>query len=115
MAQDTRTTSEWNVVVEVVDVLLATALAATRRGARRFTPRRRAAAARAELDVAAATGVASAADQLHPVADDLGRVFFDAVLVGVLARLQPPFDVDGTSLLQVLAGDLGLASEQHDA
>src|SRR5579864_7901520 len=84
------TRSERNVVVEVVDVLLrrAGALAACGSArAGRFAPRRRAGATRVEFDVAAAA-FAGAADQLHPVADDFRRILLDAVLVGVLARLQ---------------------------
>ena len=72
-------------------------------------------AAARELGVAAAATLARAADQLHAVGDDLGRVLLDAVLVGVLARLQAALDVDRAALLQVLAGDLRLASEEHDA
>src|SRR4029450_4026043 len=71
-----------------------------------------------ELGVAAATptraGIAGTSDQLHPVGDDLGRVFFDAILVRVLAGLQPAFDVDRASLLQVFTGDFRLPAEQHD-
>ncbi len=65
--------------------------------------------------VVAASAFARAADQLHPVGHDLGRVLLDAVLVGVLARLQPALDVDRAALLQVLARDLRLAAEQDDA
>ena len=45
--------------------------------------------ARVEFDLAAA-GLARAADQLHPVADDLGRVLLDPVLVGVLRVWRRP-------------------------
>src|SRR6185312_682659 len=86
------TRSERNVVVEVVDVLLrrAGALAAcgSARAGRFAAHRRAAATTRVEFDVAAAA-FAAAADQLHPIADDFRRILFDAVLVGVLARLQP--------------------------
>jgi len=71
-------------------------------------------AAAGEFGVTAAAAVA-AAQQLHAVGDDFRRVLLDAVLVGVLARLQPPLDVDGPALLQVLAGDFRLPPEQHDA
>ena len=47
--------------------------------------------------------------------DDLGGVLLDAVLVGPLARLQAPFDVDRAALLQVLAGDLGELVVEDDA
>ena len=91
---------------------LAPALAPSRRA----PPSRAApAAGTRELGVPAAAGIARAADQLHAIGDDLGRILFHAVLVGVLARLQAAFDVDRAALLQVFARDLGLASEQHDA
>mgnify|MGYP003693908947 CR=1 FL=1 len=61
-----------------------------------------------------AAGIATA-KQLHPVGDDFGRIFFDAVLVRVLACLQAALDIDGAALLQIFAGDLSLAPEQHDA
>src|SRR5512143_301758 len=97
---------ERNVVVEIVGRCLlraaalrsaarSTAAAGTRSGSRTRT--------RAEFDVAAP---ARAAEQLHPIGDDLRRVLFDAFLVRVLARLQPALDVDRTALLKVLARDL---------
>ena len=52
---------------------------------------------------------------MHTIGHDLGGVFFDAVLVRVLAGLQTAFDVDRPAFLQVFAGDLRLASEKHDA
>ena len=57
----------------------------------------------------------AAAKQLHAIRDDLRRVFLDAVLVRVLARLQPALDVDGAPFLQEFAGDFRLAPEEHDA
>src|SRR5688500_3490277 len=54
-------------------------------------------------------------EHLHPVADDLGRVTLDAVLVLVLARADPALDVDLRPFLQVFAGDLGQPPEERDA
>src|SRR5574340_366638 len=100
---------ERDVVVEILGVLLRGSALARPRGCwlapvGRGLPR-------AELDLAAGT-IARTADQLHAIADDFRRVFLDAVLVGVLARLQSPLDINRASLLQVFAGDLGGAAEE---
>src|SRR5437773_8619666 len=82
---------ERNIVVEILGVLFcATAAFANPGGAgRRLAPARaRVARCAGKLDVATARSAALAtAEQLHAIGDDFGRVFFDAVLVGVLACL----------------------------
>src|SRR5690606_9084302 len=117
--------SEWDVVVaEAVVELL-------RRRCRRGrclapAPRRRG-LARPALVVAAATAaalvvtatatlaaLASAAEHLHLVGDDVGAVALDAVLAGVLVGAQRAFDIDLAALLQVFAGDLRQAAEELD-
>jgi hypothetical protein len=76
----------------------------------------RGAPGRAHLGIAhAATAAIAAAEQLHLGGHDVHRVALDAVLVGVLAVLQPALDVDRAALLQVLAGDLGQAVVEGDA
>ena len=47
----------------------------------------------------AATAAIAAAQHLHLLGDDVDRVALDAVLVGVLAVLQAPLDVDRLALL----------------
>jgi hypothetical protein len=69
----------------------------------------------AHVVAAHATAAFAAAQQLHLGGHDVGGVLFHAVLVGVLARLQAPFDVDRAALLQVFAGDLGHAVEEDHA
>src|SRR5580693_5852610 len=55
------------------------------------------------------------ADHLEVVADDLGAVLLLAGLAIVPgARLDPAFDIDLLALGEVLAGDLGLPSPDHD-
>jgi hypothetical protein len=63
----------------------------------------------------AATHSFAAAEHLHVVGDDLGRVAILPVLVLPLARAQPAFDVDRPALLEVLAGNLRQAPEERDA
>src|SRR5690606_20536329 len=67
------------------------------------------------LATTAAATLAHAAKHLHLVGDDVGRVAFDALLVGVLVGAQRAFDVDLAALLQVLTGDLGQAAEEFHA
>src|SRR5207302_9097649 len=95
----------------------ATAAFAAPGGAgRRLPPARpRAACRTGKLNVSAARSAAFAtAEQLHAIGDDFGRVFFDAVLVGVLACLQSTLNIDRAAFFQIFSGDLGLAAEQHD-
>src|SRR6266849_8811346 len=56
-----------------------------------------------------------AAEHLHAVGDDFGGGALLAFLVLPLAGAQGPFDVDLRALLQVFAGDLGEAAEEHHA
>jgi hypothetical protein len=51
-------------------------------------PERRGREPRRRIGIAAAAGALTAAEELHAVADDFGGILLDAVLVGVLARLQ---------------------------
>src|SRR5512147_2249458 len=105
--------SERNVVVEVVGPGLGAAT--LRRATARFRRSARRRRARTEIGVARATPAAiPAAEELHAVGDDFRRVLLDAFLVRVLASLQTALNIDGASFLQVFAGDLGQASEQHD-
>src|SRR5574337_1044915 len=62
----------------------------------------------------AGCGLRAAAEHRHVGGDDLGGVALDVVLVGPLARLQPPFDVDRAAFLQVLARDLGQPVVEDD-
>src|SRR5450830_1633605 len=77
--------------------------------------------------VAAATAVAVAvvhagvaawagtsAQHLHVFSDDVGRVFLDAIFVGVFTRLQAAFDVDRRAFFQVLADDFRQAAEERN-
>src|SRR5204862_2117862 len=66
------------------------------------------------VTAAAAFAAFAATEHLHLFGDDLGGVVFLAFLVGPLARLQAPFDIDRASLFQVLAGDLGEPVEERD-
>ena len=105
--------SERNVVVEIVDILLGSGgrLGAACGAAPAIPPAATAARGAREFGITAATTAAIAtAEQLHAVSDNLRRILLDALLVGVLARLQPPFDIDRTSFFQIFAGDFGLAS-----
>src|SRR5512134_704216 len=102
--------SERNVVVHVVEAGRRLLRRGRRRARRRGRAGRRGAATRL-----AVTHALAAAEQLHLVGDDLGGVLLDAVLVGPLARLQPAFDVDRATLLQVLAGNLGQAVVEDHA
>src|SRR6266850_2903499 len=56
-----------------------------------------------------------APEHLHAVGDDFGGGALLAFLVLPLARAQRSFDVDLRAFLQVFAGDLGQAAEEHDA
>src|SRR5450830_989818 len=94
------------------------AIASTAAGALRVTAATAAALLRIAAIVLAARGAAlalAAAEHLHLVGADFGGVFFDAVLVGPLARAQAAFDVDLRALAQVLAGDFGQAAVEDDA
>src|SRR5574337_815943 len=62
----------------------------------------------------AGCGIRAAAEHRQVGGDDLGGVALDVVLVGPLARLQPPFDVDRAAFLQVLARDLGQPVVEDD-
>src|SRR5215831_5946397 len=100
--------SERNIVVHVVELagglLRRLALA---RGDRRLVV---ASAARSRV-----AHPGAAAEHLHALGDDLGRVTLLAFLVLPLARAQRAFDVDLRALLQVLARDLGEPVEEHHA
>src|SRR5215467_4423705 len=100
--------SERNIVVHVVELArgLLGGLAFTR-GDRRLVV---VAAARARV-----AHPRAAAEHLHALGDDLGRVALLAFLVLPLARAQRALDVDLRALLQVLARDLGEAVEEHHA
>src|SRR5471032_2676595 len=67
------------------------------------------------VHAAAFTHALTAAQHLHLLGDDVGRVLFDAVLVGVFAGLQTAFDVDRRAFFQVLADDFSQAAEEGDA
>src|SRR5690348_15122806 len=67
------------------------------------------------LASATAAATAGTAKHLHLVGDDVGRVAFDAVLVGVFVGAQRTFDVDLPALLEIFAGDFAELAEQHDA
>src|SRR5690606_14165778 len=70
-------------------------------------------ALRARAFVAAAT-VATAAEHLHLVGDDVGVVALLAVVADVLAVADPALDVDLRAFAQVFGRDLGeLAEEGH--
>src|SRR6267143_1858091 len=56
-----------------------------------------------------------ASEHLHALGDDFGGGALLAFLVLPLARAQGPFDVDLRAFLQVFAGDLGEAAEEHHA
>src|SRR5690606_5095538 len=74
---------------------------------------RGAALLRAILALAAlAAALASTAEHLHLVGDDVGEVLLDPVLAGELVVADRAFDVDLAALAQVLAGDLAQLPEQ---
>src|SRR5690606_36853731 len=103
--------SERNIVVREV------ASEVVRLGRRRFLARRVLAGSRARGTFAAsatATALAGAAatEHLHLIGDDVGEVFFHAVLAGVLVVADRAFDLDLATLAQVLAGDLAELAEQ---
>src|SRR5690606_38934160 len=75
---------------------------------RRLLLRRPLLALRATL----ATAVTASAQHLHFAGDDVRRVAFDALLVGVLVGAQRALDVDLGTLAQVFASDLGQAAEE---
>src|SRR5467141_1700293 len=56
-----------------------------------------------------------ASEHLHAVGDDFGGGALLALLILPLARAQGSFDVDLRAFLQVFAGDLGEAAEEHHA
>src|SRR5262249_59401594 len=97
---------ERNIVVHVVELArgLLRRLALARGDRRLFVV----AAARARVAHSRA-----AAEHLHALGDDLGRVALLAFLVLPLARAQRPLDIDLRAFLQVLAGDLREAVEEH--
>src|SRR5690606_33974135 len=107
--------SERNVVVfetVVADRFRSLALGGGLRAAR-------SAAFRSLAIVVAATATAAAtfattAEHLHFTADDVGAVALHAFLVGVLVRPDRAFDINLTTLLQILARDFGKTSEQLD-
>src|SRR5205085_807446 len=107
---------ERNVVVEVVELLLA----AGRRSAggcrrrRAHGPLARASAAIVAVAVHRLTPALPRPEHLHLAGDDVGGVALLAVLL-VLAVLDPALDVDLRSLLQVFAGNLAEAPIQRDA
>src|SRR5690606_7114528 len=63
----------------------------------------------------AAVAAVAAAEQLQRLGNDLGRVAILTILVLPLSRADTAFDVDGAAFHEVLAGDLGKATEQRDA
>src|SRR5262245_5861073 len=105
--------SKRNVVVHVIEttrLLPARRLRTGLCGDRRFGLARR-------LPCGWLRGGAAAApsEHLHTIAADFGRIAFVAIFVSPLTRLQAAFDVDLASLAQVLAADLGLASEEGNS
>ena len=101
---------ERNVVVHLVE-----RAAFARRGAFARRRRRRAVRRAAGSRAIGSGPAAAAAEQLHAVGDDLGRVALLAFLVLPLARADAAFDVDRRALLQVFARDLGGLAEERDA
>src|SRR5471030_1743704 len=69
----------------------------------------------AVVHAAAVAHALTAAQHLHLLGDDVGRVLLDAVLVGVFTGLQAAFDVDRGTFFQVLADDFSQAAEEGDA
>ena len=56
----------------------------------------------------------AATEHLHLVGDDVGRVFLNAIFVGVLAGFQAAFHIDGAALFEVLAGDFSQFAKEGD-
>src|SRR5688500_3189604 len=91
-----------------------------RQVAREFVVQRAAARRNAGPDAILAAGAlaraaAPAAEELHGLGDDLGRVALLPFLVRPLARLQAALDVDRAALVQVLPAVLRGAAPGDDA
>src|SRR5438105_2020270 len=70
---------------------------------------------RHELVAAALAAVATAAQELDALGDDLDRLALGAVLRLPLAPVEPTVDGDGAALREVLRAALGLVAEHGDA
>jgi hypothetical protein len=96
--------SEWYVVIRKVGLLFEYRSCSSCIGA---TARPGDAVTISVFTAGGRTHAFTAAKHLHFVADDLGGVTFVAVLVLPLVGPDPPFDIDLTTFLEVLAGRFG--------
>src|SRR5260221_8019740 len=106
--------SERNIVFHVVEFAARLLRRRLRLSARLGLARLRRATLRAGVGTRLAAAFA-AAEHLHHVAADLGRVAVLAFLVLPFARAQAALDIDLRALLQILARHLGEAPEERDA
>ena len=61
------------------------------------------------------SAVVPSPEHLDLLADDFRHPALDVLLVGVLPRVEPSFDVDLTALAQIVARNLGGPAEADDA